>query len=157
MPKTKFQNVVFTIIMAAIMVYGMIVYNVALDTGGVTNATFGMALHEMPIMVPIAFILEFFVVEKLATRLAFTVVRPTDRPQIITYAISTMIVCIMCPTMSLIATLLFKEPSLGTWVQTFGCNMPMALIWQLLFCGPLARLIFRTLFRKQLAAQARAA
>ncbi|MGN8897417.1 DUF2798 domain-containing protein [Flavonifractor sp. HCP28S3_F3] len=157
MPKTKFQNVVFTIIMAAIMVYGMIVYNVALNTGGVTNATFGMALHEMPIMVPIAFILEFFVVEKLATRLAFTVVRPTDRPQIITYAISTMIVCIMCPTMSLIATLLFKEPSLGTWVQTFGCNMPMALIWQLLFCGPLARLIFRTLFRKQLAAQARTA
>ena len=151
MPKTKFQNVVFTIVMATIMVYGMIVYNVALNTGGVTNATFGMALHEMPIMVPVAFILEFFVVEKLATKLAFTVVRPTDRPQIITYAISTMIVCIMCPTMSLIATLLFKEASLGTWVQTFGCNMPMALIWQLLFCGPLARLIFRTLFRRQLA------
>lgn len=153
MPKTKFQNVIFTIIMAVIMVYGMIVYNVALNTGGVTNATFGMALHEMPIMVPVAFVLEFFVVERLATKLAFTVVRPTDRPQIITYAISTMIVCIMCPTMSLVATLLFKEPSFGTWVQTFGCNMPMALIWQLLFCGPLARLIFRTLFRRQLAAE----
>ncbi|WP_130871278.1 DUF2798 domain-containing protein [Intestinimonas massiliensis (ex Afouda et al. 2020)] len=153
MPKTKFQNVIFTIIMAVIMVYGMIVYNVALNTGGVTNATFGMALHEMPIMVPVAFVLEFFVVERLATKLAFTVVRPTDRPQIITYAISTMIVCIMCPTMSLIATLLFKEPSFGTWIQTFGCNMPMALIWQLLFCGPLARLIFRTLFRRQLAAE----
>ena len=156
MPKTKFQNVVFTIIMAIIMVYGMIVYNVSLNTGGVTNATFFMALHEMPIMVPIAFILEFFLVEKLATKLAFTVVRPTDRPQLITYAISTMIVCIMCPTMSLIATLLFKEPSFGTWIQTFGCNMPMALIWQLLFCGPLSRLIFRTLFRKQLATQAAA-
>lgn len=153
MPKTRFQNVVFTIIMAVIMVYGMIVYNVALNTGGVTNQTFLMALHEMPIMVPIAFVLEFFIVEKLATKLAFTVVRPTDRPQIITYAISTMIVCIMCPTMSLIATLLFKQPSFGTWIHTFGCNMPMALIWQLLFCGPLSRLIFRTLFRKQLKAE----
>lgn len=153
MPKTRFQNVVFTIIMAVIMVYGMIVYNVALNTDGVTNQTFLMALHEMPIMVPIAFVLEFFIVEKLATKLAFTVVRPTDRPQIITYAISTMIVCIMCPTMSLIATLLFKQPSFGTWIHTFGCNMPMALIWQLLFCGPLSRLIFRTLFRKQLKAE----
>lgn len=150
MPQTKFQNVVYTVIMAVIMVYGMIVYNVALNTGGVTNATFVMALHEMPIMVPIAIVLEFFVVEKLATKLAFTVVRPTDRPQIITYAISTMIVCIMCPTMSLIATLLFKEPSFGTWVQTWGCNMPMALIWQLLFAGPLTRLIFRSIFRGQL-------
>ena len=157
MPKTKFQNAVFTIIMALIMVYGMIVYNVALNTGGVTNATFVMALHELPIMMPIAAVLEFFVVEKLATKLAFTVVRPTDRPQVITYAISTMIVCIMCPTMSLIATLLFKTPSFGTWIQTWGMNMPVALIWQLLYCGPLSRLIFRTLFRKQLAAEATAA
>lgn len=151
MPQTKFQNIVYTVIMAIIMVYGMIVYNVALNTGGVTNATFAMALHEMPIMVPVAILLEYFIVEKLATKLAFTVVRPTDRPQIITYAISTMIVCLMCPTMSLIATLLFKQPSFGTWVQTWGCNMPMALIWQLLFAGPLTRLIFRALFRKQLA------
>ncbi len=150
MPKTKFQNIVFTIIMAVIMVYGMIVYNVALNTGGVTNQTFILALHELYIMAPIAFVLEFFIVEKLATKLAFTFMRPTDRPQFITYAISTMIVCIMCPTMSLIATLLFKAPSLGAWVQTFGMNIPMALIWQLLFCGPLVRLIFRTLFHKQL-------
>lgn len=114
MPKTLPQRIVFTIVMATIMVYGMIVYNVALNTGGVTNATFGMALHEMPIMVPVAFVLEFFVVEKLATALAFTFMRPTDRPQFITYAISLMIVCIMCPVMSLVATLLFKEPSFGT-------------------------------------------
>ena len=105
MPKTLPEKIIFTIIMAAIMVYGMIVYNVALATGGVTNATFGMALHEMPIMVPVAFVLEFFVVEKLATALAFTFMKPTDRPQFITYAISLMIVCIMCPVMSLVATL----------------------------------------------------
>lgn len=69
MPQTKLQNVVYTIIMAVIMVYGMIVYNVALNTGGVTNATFAMALHELPIMAPIAFVLEFFVVEHLAKAL----------------------------------------------------------------------------------------
>lgn len=149
MPKTKFQNVIFTIIMATIMVYGMIVYNVALNTGGVTNQTFLLALHEMPIMVPVAFILEFFVVEKLATRLAFSFMRPTDRPQFITYAISAMIVCLMCPVMSLIATLLFKEPSFGTWIHTFGCNFPMAFFWQMFYCGPLTRLIFRTIFRRQ--------
>ena len=154
MPQTKLQNVVYTIIMAVVMVYGMIVYNVALNTGGVTNATFVMALHEMPIMVPVAFVLEFFVVEHLAKFLAFRMVKPTDRPTVIILAISTMIVCIMCPTMSLIATLLFKQPSFGTWVHTFGCNLPMALLWQLLYCGPFVRLIFRTLFRRQLKTQA---
>ena len=38
MPKTLLEKIVFTVVMAAIMVYGMIVYNVALATGGVTNA-----------------------------------------------------------------------------------------------------------------------
>lgn len=148
MPRNKFEDVIFTAIMATIMVYGMVVYNVALNTGGVTGATFIMALHELPIMVPIAFILEFFIVGKLAKMLAFTVVRPTDRPQVITYAISICICCIMCPTMSLIATFLFKTPSFGTWVQTFGMNFPMAICYQMFYCGPFVRLIFRLIFRR---------
>ena len=69
MPKNKFQDVIFTIIMATVMVYGMIVYNVALNMGGVTGKTFLLALREMPIMVPIAFVLEFFVVGKIAKML----------------------------------------------------------------------------------------
>ena len=148
MPKNKFQDVIFTAIMATIMVYGMIVYNVALNMGGVRGETFIASLHEMPIMVPIAFVLEFFVVGKIARMLAFTVMRPDDRPQFITYAISICICCIMCPIMSLAATLLFKEPSFGTWVHTFGCNFPMALCWQMFYCGPLARFIFRAIFRR---------
>ena len=148
MPKNKFQDVVFTIIMATVMVYGMVVYNVALNTGGVTGRTFLLALHELPVMMPIAFILEFFVVGRIARCLAFSVMRPDDRPQFITYAISICICCIMCPVMSLIATVLFKEPGFGTWVHTWGCNMPMALCWQMLYCGPLARAIFRLVFRR---------
>ena len=54
----------------------------------------------------------------------------------------------LCPVMSLIATVLFKEPSFGTWVHTFGCNFPMALCWQMFYCGPLSRAIFRLLFRR---------
>ena len=88
MPKNKVQDAVFTAIMAIIMVYGMIIYNVALNTGGVTSETFLLALHELPVMAPIAFILEFFVVGKLAKRLAFSFMKPTDRPQFITYAVS---------------------------------------------------------------------
>ena len=143
MPKTKLQDAVFTALMATLMVYGMIVYNISLDLGGVSAQSFRLALNELPLMAAIAFVLEFFVVSKLA----FTVVRPTDRPQIITYAISLMIICIMCPTMSLLATLLFQQPSFFAWLQTFALNLPMALLWQLLYCGPFVRLVFRALMR----------
>ena len=143
MPKTKLQDAVFTALMATLMVYGMIVYNISLDLGGVSAQSFRLALHELPLMAAIAFVLEFFVVGKLAAKLAFTVIRPTDRPQIITYAISLMIICIM----SLLATLLFQQPSFFAWLQTFALNLPMALLWQLLYCGPFVRLVFRALMR----------
>lgn len=150
MPKNKFQEVVFTVIMATIMVYGMIVYNVALIMGKVDGDTFLIALHEMPVMVPIAFVLEFFVVGKLAKILAFSVMNVTDRPQFITYAISICICCIMCPVMSLIATILFKDSkTFGTFIQTWAMNFPMALLYQLFYCGPLVRCIFRLLFREK--------
>ncbi len=150
MPKNKFQDVIFTIMMATIMVYGMVVYNVALNMGGLTNEAFLIALHELPIMVPIAFVLEFFLVSKLAAMLAFKVMRPDDRPQFITYAISICICCIMCPIMSLVATILFKDTKdFATWIQTWALNFPMALMYQLFYCGPLVRLIFRTIFREK--------
>ena len=123
---------------------------IALNTGGVRGETFLLALHELPIMVPIAFVLEFFVVGRIAKILAFTVMRPDDRPQFITYAISICICCIMCPIMSFAATLLFKEnKTFGTWVQTWGMNFPMALLYQMFYCGPLVRLIFRTIFHEK--------
>ncbi len=146
MPKTKFQDVVYTAMMAVVMVYGMIVYNVALATGEVTGQTFLAALHELPIMAPVAFVLEFFLVGKLAQKMAFSVMKPTDRPQFITYAISICICVVMCPTMSLIATILFKEPSFGTWIKTWAMNFPMAILYQMFYCGPFVRFLFRLIF-----------
>jgi len=57
--KTKLQNIIFTLIMAFVMVYGMVCYNIAIEKGGMANDIFLIAFHEMPIMWPIAFILEF--------------------------------------------------------------------------------------------------
>lgn len=37
----------------------------------------------------------------------------------------------------------------GTWVQTWGMNFPMAICYQMFYCGPLVRLIFRTIFREK--------
>ena len=149
MPKTKFQNVIFTLMMAFLMVYAMICYNISLNIGEMSNQVFLMAFHEMVIMWPIAFILEFFVVDNLAHKLAFRMVTPQDRPIVITLAISVMIICIMCPVMSLIATLLFKNAGsqfVAVWLQTTFMNFPVAFFWQLMYCGPLIRLIFRNLF-----------
>lgn len=155
MPKTKLQNIIFTLLMALVMVYAMICYNIALDKGGLSNEVFLLAFHELIIMWPVAVILELFVVEKLAQKLAFRIISPeSSEPIFVILAISSMTVCLMCPMMSLIATVLFKNPGseiIAAWFQTTVINFPMALFWQIFFAGPCVRFVFRMLFRKQLA------
>ena len=110
MPKTKLQEVVFTILMVFVMVYAMICYNIALNMGGMSNIVFLNAFHELVIMGPIAFILDFFLYGSLSKKLAFRIVTPgVDKPIMLILAISSITVCLMCPTMSFFATLLFKS------------------------------------------------
>ena len=145
MPKNLFQNVIFTLMMSFLMVYVMICYNICLNVGGMSNEVFLMAFGELKIMWPVAFVLEFAFVDKLAHMLAFRIVTPQDRPIFITLAISSMIVCLMCPVMSFIATCLFMHPGnqiIALWLQKTVQNFPMALCWQIFFAGPGVRNAF---------------
>ena len=70
---------------------------------------------------------------------------PQDRPIFITLAISSMIVCIMCPIMSFIATLLFAHAGnqlIAAWIQKTFMNFPVAFFWQIFIAGPLVRNLF---------------
>lgn len=151
MPKTKFQEVVFTIMMVFVMVYAMICYNISLNIGGMANHVFLDAFHELVIMGPVAFILDFFLYGSLSKKLAFRIVNPAeDKPIMIILAISSITVCLMCPSMSLVATLLFKNPGkevIAIWLQTTALNFPMAFFWQIFFAGPLVRKIFGGIFK----------
>ena len=68
MPKTKFQDIIYTIIMVIFMVYSMVLYNVSVNMGGLSNKVFLIALTELPIMGAIAFLLEFFFVRKISKK-----------------------------------------------------------------------------------------
>lgn len=151
MPRTKFENFIFTTIMAFIMVYAMICYNIALNLGGMNDRVFLMAFGELKIMWPAAIVLEMFVMEKPVMYLTGRVVTK-EMPFIFLLLIRCSItVCLMCPAMSLIATILFKDWAaaglVSTWLETAAMNFPMALAWQIFFGGPLGRLCFRTIFR----------
>lgn len=155
MPKTKFQDFVYTVIMVFVMVYTMICYNIAIDMGEMSNKVFVAALGELPIMVIIAFILEFFFIGKLAQKLAFRLVNPEeDKSIVVILTISSFIVCLMCPIMSLLGCAIFKFDGMGNlfadWLQLWAVNFPMALCFQIFYAGPFVRFIFKKLFAKQL-------
>ena len=153
MPKTEFQDFIYTIIMVIVMVYAMVCYNIALSLGDMKNAIFKMALGELPIMGVIAFVLEFFFVGAITKKIAFRIVNPKKiEPLFIIIIISSLIVCFMCPLMSFFATILFNfnglENVISTWLILTVRNFPMALCFQIFYAGPFVRFIFKKLFTK---------
>ena len=153
MPENKLENFAFTVIMAFLMVYAMICYNIALNIGGMKDTVFLMAFHELIIMWPVAIILEMFIMEKPVMILTSRVVTE-DMPFFFMLLVRcALTVCLMCPAMSLVATFLFKEYHdagfVSVFLQTAALNFPMALCWQIFFAGPAGRWIFRALFRRK--------
>lgn len=151
MPQTRVEKIIFGVVMSLCMVYGMEVYNQALLAGGLVNAGFGMSVKELFALAAIVFAVENLYGGALARKLAFRVVSPgKDRDAVVIVMVQLFTICIMCPSMSLVASILFKgalgngiEFFLAIWVQTIAVNAPMALVWQLVVCGPLVRLLHR--------------
>ena len=150
MPKSLGQEILFTILMVFVMVYAMICYNIALAMGGMSNSVFLLAFHELPIMMPVAFVLDFFIVGPIAKKITFSKFEPQQvNTVILILSISICSIWLMCTLMSLAATILFKggfqKEMISIWLQTTAFNYPMAAFWQLLIAGPLVRAIFGSL------------
>ncbi len=150
MPKTKTQEVVYGILMTFFMVLAMELYNTGLRMHGLTNEGMLAAFREIPIMFPICFVMGFFFIDRLAPKIAFQMVTPgVDKPILVTTVRACVTVAFMCPIMSFWGTLIFKQPGfelIPAWLQTLACNFPMAFFWQIFFCGPLVRFLFRQIF-----------
>lgn len=150
MPKTRFQSIIFAALMVVFMVFAMEVYNQGLLGGSLTWTSFRSAVLEMRVMVPICFIMSFFIADPIASRLSEKVTGSQTERIIRIVVRAAITVSMMCPIMSFWGTLLFQSPSFAlfipAWLTTAAKNMPMALIWQILFCGPLVRFLFSRIF-----------
>lgn len=167
MPETKTEKIIFGVLMSVTMAIGMEVYNVAIKMGynampgglsNMTNQVFPDALVEAAYMWIFVFLFSNLWGNRLGHALAARIIRPEqDNPFFITLMISSCTVLVMCPTMSMVAAILFNVILAGNpvsqlaaiWVGTLIKNFPMALLWNLFAAGPLSRLLFRCLFRRK--------
>lgn len=164
MPKNKAQGIIFGILMSVTMAYGMEVYNVAWKMGipttaggfsNMTNVVFWDVLLEAAYMWLFVFLFSNLWGNRLGMALASRCVDEERDSAFVRGTIrSCCTVLVMCPTMSLVAAILFNVILGGMpvsqlpaiWVGTLIKNFPMALLWNLFAAGPVSRLVFRTLF-----------
>ena len=120
------------------------------------NQVFPDALVEASYMWIFVFLFSNLWGNRLGHALAAKVIRPEqDNPFFITLMISSCTVLVMCPTMSMVAAILFNLILAGNpvsqlpaiWVGTLIKNFPMALLWNLFAAGPFSRLVYKKIFR----------
>ena len=118
MPKNKTQGIVFGLIMSYSMAIGMEIYNnaiqqgVHLQPGGFTNLTYGIvgkALAEALFMGLIVILVSELWGNRLGAKLAGKVCDPgKDNPFFCRLMRQGCTVLVMCPSMSLMATIIFS-------------------------------------------------
>ena len=138
MPKTKTQRIVFGILMSFFMAYGMEVYNIAIRMG--YNLTVGQG-----------FIVSNLVGNRAGAAFMAKYCAPDkDNPYFCRVMRQAGTILVMCPLMSLIASilfqvilggqLLFRLPAI--WIGTAMKNFPMAFFWNMFVAAPLVHWIF---------------
>lgn len=164
MPQNKKQGLIFGTLMSVTMAYGMEVYNVAWKMGiptmpggfsNMTNDVFLGALVEASYMWLFVLLFSNLWGTRGGAALARRVVDPKRDGAFVQGVVrSCCTVLVMCPTMSLVAAILFNVVLGGMpvaqlpaiWVGTLIKNFPMALLWNLFAAGPVSRFVFAKCF-----------
>ena len=164
MPKTKTQGIIFGLIMSYTMAIGMEVYNIAIKMGfnlnmgsfsTMTNAVFPAALVEASYMGLFVFLFSNLYGNHVGAAFSAKVSDPKkDNPYFCQLMRQGGTIAVMCPTMSMVASILFNVilakqsltqlPAIG--VGTVIKNFPMAFFWNMFAAAPFTRCIFGKLF-----------
>lgn len=164
MPQTKTQRIIFGLIMSYAMAIGMEVYNIAIKMGyalqpeglsSMTNAVFPAALVEMSYMGVLVFLFSSLYGNRCGAAFAARVTDPKrDAPYFCQLMRQAGTIVVMCPTMSMVASILFSVILAGRpvtelpaiWIGTVFKNFPMAFFWNMFAAAPFTRWLFRRLF-----------
>lgn len=166
MPKNKLQGTVFGLIMSYAMAIGMEVYNIAYKMGfhladggfsSMTNAVFPAAIKEAAYMGIFVFIFSNLWGNRLGAAFSARHCNPEkDNPYFCQLMRQAGTVAIMCPTMSLVAAILFNVILAGMpatqlpaiWVGTVLKNFPMAFFWNMFAAAPFSHWLFQRIFSR---------
>lgn len=148
MGKNKKENFIFTMISCAMMVFGMMSFNIWLNTGFTKELAAGILSGFLPGFL-MALVLDWFLVGRIAKSIVAKICKPEDPLMKRVMLISFMMVSGMCLSMSFLTSLLhlgYSEQYFKQFVIIWIRNFPVALILQFLIVGPIARSVFFRFF-----------
>ncbi|WP_349585274.1 DUF2798 domain-containing protein [Leuconostoc citreum] len=140
MPQNKKEKIIFTIIMASLMVLGMTIYNLLLTDGGNGNI-----FHEIVIGYPmgllVALLFDLLLVGPVVETVVFKLIIPRykiEKVIIIGIVMSLLMVVGMVSCMSVFGVIV-NGYNISHYPVTWLFNLIMAVPLQIIIVGPIAR------------------
>lgn len=163
MPTNKKEGIVFGLIMSYTMTTWMELFNSAHNGGGfasLADAPLGRTVVEIMFLGLIVFAVSNLFGNKAGAAFAARHTHPgTDNPYFCKIMRQAGTVAVMCPTMSLIATMLFQivlaeKPIsplmiLPTFLDTVIRNFPIAFFWNMFVAAPFTGWLFGKIFSEK--------
>lgn len=176
MPRNQFQRMVFAFLTVVITVHAYVFYSLYVVNGSLltqlnhtnsvidaVNAQGGVYMFGkyLPIWAVIliefclAYSLEVLMGSPCSFRLASKVFDPSSsHPMLFESAVICATVGLMCPSMSLLAAVMYYPyysgfsifTLLANWIKLVCFNFPFAFFTQLFFIQPFVRVLFKTIF-----------
>lgn len=155
-PKTLPQRIVFTALGVLLMATTMATYNKYLVYGAFSVNLFQQVGIAFLQKAPVAFLLQFFVIQKFAGKQAAKY--PTDNKILYQCIRTGFTVLVMCPIMCLYSNIINMIQFhwtvwqlLEAWISKMPINWIFAFCVQIWILGPVNRFLFSKIFAKELA------
>lgn len=153
MPQNKRESLIFTVMMCFIMVLWMSIYNIAINTGGLSLESVREGWIGFPVAYVVAMCFDWFLVSGLAKEFAFRfLLKPESTNIKKAISVSFCMVIPMVIIMSLYGALVvcikmgLWNNLVIIWITNIPKNFIMALPLQLIIAGPIVRTVFRKAF-----------
>lgn len=152
MPQNKRESFIYTIMMCFFMVLWMSIYNVALHKRGLSIEIIKEGWLGFPIAYVFAILCDWFIVSKVAKKIAFGYLLKKDSSMFKkTIIVSICMVIPMVVIMSLYGAFVVSRHNgmsnlFFIWMSNIPLNFIMALPLQILLAGPIVRFLFRKAF-----------
>lgn len=132
------------------MAYTLTLYNTAFNFGSLQSWMFRATLVNMWLPYSFAIVCEMLLAKPIAQKVVAVILPPDSKPLLKIFAMSFIIVSIMCPVMTLLISVVFGGINAGLpamWLGLFLRNYIFVLCFQIVIAGPLVRAFSGALFR----------
>lgn len=153
MPKNFKEELVFTGLIAGMIVFGMTMYNV-FKASGISMESWGNVATGFPLALLVAVILDLALVGPLAKKIVFSHIEKKNlqpSPTQLGIFISLFMILGMVTFMSIFGIIMEGTPTTDSLLllygKTWALNIVVALPLQLLLVGPSSRFIFAKIYR----------